>query len=356
MPLSIKITRKGFFTGWAIWTVWAVLYSIVLSIGSHVPFMIALMSGFISYYPLALYSILVLAFCRKYRLEAHHIIPFILIHFMAALIFAVSWQAVDYLICWLLWREAAFFYRPLDSVGAFMVYNGILIYALLAGIFYTSGMFRQYREKELKASQLQMLNKESELKALKAQLNPHFLFNTLNTIFALIDPQSQKAKSTVTDLSELLRYSLAGINQDFVPLEKEIDAAKTYLGIEKARFGDRLQVQYHIDPQAINVRVPPMILQPLAENAVKHGISSSKEKGKIEISARLSEGLEIIVKNTGKDVSSGSEKQSGNGIGLRNLKQRLQHIYGDRAVFIAGPQASGGYVVRIVLKAIDTDG
>jgi two-component system LytT family sensor kinase len=352
MPFPIKITRKSFFTGYAVWTVWAILYGIVLSIGSQMPFVLALMAAFISYYPLALYSILVLVFCKKFRLEQHHIVPFVIVHFMAAVFFAISWQVVDYLICWLLWREAAFYYRPLKSVGVFMVYNGILIYALLAGIFYTMEMFKQYREKELKSSQLQMLTKESELKALKTQLNPHFLFNTLNTIYALIDQQSQKAKSTVTNLSELLRYSLAAFNQDFVPMEKEIESTKTYLNIEKARFGNRLQVHFDIDSKTLGYKVPPMILQPLVENAVKHGISSSKEEGTVEISTRLTDGIEILVKNTGKNFSSMKEKPDGKGIGLGNLRQRLEHIYGNRAVFNAAPQDSGGYLVRIFLKSI----
>ena len=148
---------------------------------------IALMSGLISYYPLALYSILVLAFCRRYRLENHRIIPFITTHFFVAVFFAVSWQVIDYMICLTLWgNKAVSHFRPIEGVGVFMVYNGILIYALLAGVFYTSEMFKQYREKELNASKLQTLNKESELKVLKTQLNPHFLFNTLNTILIFL--------------------------------------------------------------------------------------------------------------------------------------------------------------------------
>jgi two-component system LytT family sensor kinase len=352
MRLPIKITRKVFFIGWGLWTLWAVLYAIVLSIGSRLPFLIALMSAIVSYYPLAVFSIFVLIFCRKFRLENHHIVWFVLVHFVVAVVFALFWQTVDYTLGWLLWREAVFYFRPVRDVGAYMVYNGLLIYALLAGIFYTSEMFRRYRENELKAAQLKALTREAEIKALKSQINPHFLFNTLNTIFALIGGDAQKAKATITKLSNLLRYSLSGFHQDFVTLEKELEAVQMYLEIEKARFGDRLQVNFEIDDHLLTHQVLPMLLQPIVENAVKHGIASSKEKGAIEISICKNEDeLEIIIQNTGKSRSKPvPNSQRNNGIGLSNLRQRLSRIYGERVQLITQHLPAGGFQAKISIK------
>lgn len=351
MRLPVKITRRNFLIGWFLWTIWIFIFAIVLMIGAELTFFIALLSAAQSYYPMAIYSIFVLAFCRKYRLEHHHIVTFIIVHFGVAIFFSLFWQTIDYSLGWLLWREAVFYYKPIRGVGIYMVYNGMLIYALLAGIFYSSDLFRRYREKELKEAQLQSLNREAEVRALKSQINPHFLFNTLNTIFALIGGDTQKAKSTVTRLSDLLRYSLSGFNQDFVPLTKELDAVKTYLAIEKERFGARLQVEFHVDAQLAAYEVPPMILQPIVENAVKHGISTSKEPGLIEIRIHRNESfMEIEVKNTGKKLANCMVySENNNGIGLKNLRQRLSRIYEQQAELITEPQENGGFITKVII-------
>lgn len=348
----IKITPKWVLIGFCLWTLWAMFYAIILSIGAHLLYVYALISGLMSYYPLAILSIFVIAFCKTFKIENYNIIWFITIHFFIALLFAAVWLVIDYAINLLLFGPIILEHRPLDSVGMFMYYNGILIYALIVGIFYASETYKQYREKELKTSQLQTLTREAELKALKSQINPHFLFNTLNTIFALIDSHKEKAKSTVTKLSDLLRYSLAGFYQEFVPLEKEIDSIKTYLAIEKARFGERLKVEYNIDPQILRSNVPPMSLQPLVENAVKHGISPTKQGGTITITAkRIADELEIKVTDTGKDHHAPEQSQAeNNGIGLKNLQERLQRIYGDNFYFNAGPTKPNGFSVVLRFK------
>jgi LytS/YehU family sensor histidine kinase len=205
----------------------------------------------------------------------------------------------------------------------------------------------------LKSSQLEALTHQAELKALKSQVNPHFLFYTLNTIYALINHNTKKARETVTRLSSLLRYSLAGVHREFVTLEKEIKSVKTYLSIEKARFGKRLKIIYELEPETLTLKVPPMILQPLVENAIKHGISVSREGGTVSISALLtSHGLSIRIQDNGrgKKINTGVQEEN-NGIGLSNLMQRLEKIYGDRFSLKTGPAEQGGFSV---LLTIDT--
>jgi sensor histidine kinase YesM len=348
--LPIKISKKAFLTGWILYTLWAAFFACILSIGAHLPYLIALISGIISYYPLAFYSIFLLAFYRRFSLDKHKIHWFILTHFIVMLFFSAIWLSTDYFLNWILWKEAVFQFRPLDSVGTFQFYTGILLYALLTGIYYTTSFYKRYKEKELKASQLQTLTQEAELKALKSQINPHFLFNTLNTIFALIDYNTLKAKDTVTKLSSLLRYSLAGFHNDFVTIKEELECIEIYLSIEKVRFGERLDVKYDIDKKLLNNKVPPMILQPVVENAVKHGISTTKKGGLITIAVQRSGNkIMIQIEDNGKGKSNPLIQESyNNGIGLLNLKQRLERIYGKNFTFEAGPVEPHGF--RVILQ------
>ncbi|HVI06930.1 MAG TPA: histidine kinase [Candidatus Binatia bacterium] len=169
----------------------------------------------------------------------------------------------------------------------------------------------------------------SEPQALKMQLQPHFLFNTLHGIATLADTDPRTAKAMIIKLSNLLRTALDRDNSDLIPLESELKFASEYLDIEKMRFGPRMRVEWKISSEARNALVPQMILQPLIENAVRHGIASSREPGWIEISASESDGaLNLQVCN-----STGSETSNGSGVGLRNVEARLKHLYSADASF-----------------------
>jgi len=353
----MRITKKTFLIGFCLWTISAAIYAVYLSLGAHLSYLIALITSLISFYIMAVISIFVIGFCRRFRPENHKIGWFITIHLLTAHLFSAIYLFIDYFINWIFLGNLIFQDRPLDSVGVFQFFNGILMYALITGIFYTMDYYRQYRDKELKASQLETLTHQAELKALKSQVNPHFLFNTLNTIFALIDHNSRKAKDTVTKLSSLLRYSLAGIHQEFVTLEKEIDSIKIYLAIEKARFRSRLKVRYTIEPKALIMKVPPMLLQPLVENAVKHGISTSREGGTISISALIKNNvLTIRVEDNSQSKKIATRKQEdNNGIGLANLRQRLEKIYGNHFSLETGPIKKGGFSVLLHIDHIMDD-
>lgn len=203
--------------------------------------------------------------------------------------------------------------------------------ALYFGIKYQQDL-RAQRERTLRA---ETLAREAQLDMLRYQLNPHFLFNTLNTLRALIGDDDRRARRIVTELSDFLRYSLLDSDARTVPLHEELSVTRTYLSIEKIRFEERLQVEEAIDAEAASVPVPPFLIHSLVENAVKHGMATSPRPLRIRlVAARDGGGLRIEVANTGRltDPSSPNGPPS-YGIGLKNVRQRLRQLYPDRHHF-----------------------
>jgi hypothetical protein len=179
------------------------------------------------------------------------------------------------------------------------------------------------RKEERERHEYQQALAASELQALKMQLHPHFLFNTLHGIATLIETDARSAKAMIIRLSNLLRTALERGSSDLIPLDSELKFAREYLDLEKMRFGSRLKVDWLVAPETLSFLVPQMILQPLVENAVRHGIASSREPGWIEVAATVSDGrLEVQVRN-----SAGSKTSNGTGVGLRNVQTRLKYLY-----------------------------
>jgi LytS/YehU family sensor histidine kinase len=203
--------------------------------------------------------------------------------------------------------------------------------ALYFGVKYQRDLQAQQR-RTLRA---ETLAREAQLDMLRYQLNPHFLFNTLNTLRALIGDDDQRAKRIVTELSDFLRYSLLDLNAPTVPLKEEVDVTRTYLAIEKIRFEERLQVEVDVDPAVASRPVPPFLVHSLVENAVKHGMATSPRPLQIRLKAEpTADGFQIEVANTGylADPSTDGGPPS-NGIGLKNVRQRLEQLFPTRHVF-----------------------
>ncbi|HTS36876.1 MAG TPA: histidine kinase [Candidatus Solibacter sp.] len=187
--------------------------------------------------------------------------------------------------------------------------------------------FERVRKQEMERYEYQQALAASELQALKMQLHPHFLFNTLHGIATLIDTDGKSAKNMVIKLSSLLRTTLQHSGFDLIPLREELKFASEYLALEKMRFGVRLSVDWSIEPQTQEILVPQLILQPLVENAIRHGIACSREKSFVEVSSRTEDKiLELRVRN-----NIGSARPEGTGVGLRNTEARLRHLYSDEA-------------------------
>ncbi len=224
----------------------------------------------------------------------------------------------------------------------------IVIYFAIVVAAHAYEYFERAREEELERSELQQALAASELQALRIQLHPHFLFNTLHGISTLIDSDPKVAKAMIVRLSGLLRAALKHASSDLAPLQEEIEFIQAYLDIEKLRLGKRLVVRFAIDPATSQMLVPQLILQPLVENAIVHGVSCNREGGWIEIATQQDDGVfEIQVRN-----SVGGEGRKGVGLGLQNTATRLKYLYtgGASLSFVIGNDKTA--TARLVLPAL----
>jgi len=176
--------------------------------------------------------------------------------------------------------------------------------------------------------------KEIELSNLKSQLNPHFIFNALNSIRALVDENPAKSKEAINQLSSILRNSLVTEKKGLTSFDDELKLVKDYLGLESIRFEERLKTDFDIDPESKDFLVPPLMIQTLVENGIKHGISKLTSGGLIQIKTKVDgDHLKIHIRNSGRFILNGNHKNGSPGLGLENTRQRLKLIYGDDATF-----------------------
>src|SRR5574343_638416 len=197
-------------------------------------------------------------------------------------------------------------------------------------IYYFYHFIEKSRRQQFDTLKLEAMVKELELKTIKSNINPHFIFNELNSIRALIDENPSRAREAITQLSNILRSSMQAEKQEIVPFEKELNIVKDYLALEHIRFEDRLRVEYEIDEDTLDQPVPPMMLQTLVENAIKHGIGKQVSGGVIRIVSDFKGDYhELVVLNSGQL----GEQQNEDGFGLSSTRNRLQLLFGDRSRF-----------------------
>jgi two-component system, LytTR family, sensor histidine kinase AlgZ len=197
-----------------------------------------------------------------------------------------------------------------------------------------------------RTAESEALTLRARLAALQAQVNPHFLFNTLNAIASLIPKDPSAAESTVERLASVLQYSIASSSRGRVTLAEELAAVRDYLEIEHARFGERLRSKIEVDGAIESDAIPPMLLQPLVENAVLHGLSSRNEGGAVLVEGRAEDGA-MVLRVSDDGVGPGGSKRRGNKTGLANLRERLALTYGGAARLSVGPRAGGGFECEI---------
>lgn len=226
--------------------------------------------------------------------------------------------------------EEEFISRKIRLVakGAFYIFLYFFIWNLIYFIYH---YITKSRKQQLDTLQLESLVKQLELQTIKAHINPHFIFNSLNSIRALVDENPKRARAAVTELSNILRSSMQADKVETVPLEKELGIVKDYLALENMRFEDRLKIEYDIDDDTLDQPVPPMMLQTLVENAIKHGISKQINGGVVKVISDFKKDYhELVVQNTGylNGYKAGEE-----GFGLSSTTNRLSLLYGDKARF-----------------------
>ncbi len=271
----------------------------------------------------------------------------------AMVILAALWTAVTWPLYVLIQSDEP---RKLSEAAVFLlsVLNGVWIYATWSLLYFGYNIADRYRRSEVERAQLAATVKEAELRALKSQVNPHFIFNALNSLRALIDEEPARARMAVTQLANLLRYSLQSGQLETVPFEDELRIVNDYLALEQVRHEERLRLRLDVAPEALQLPVPPMLLQTLVENAVKYGISTRSEGGEIAIIARCDRGeLRIQVSNPGElpgDAHTGSARLNGStGVGLRNAAERLRLLFGDRSSLHLRAGQAGTVVAEAVI-------
>lgn len=209
------------------------------------------------------------------------------------------------------------------------IFGPMVIYLLWSMIYFMFHYFEQYN----KSLKYEAAAKEIELRNLRSQLNPHFIFNALNSIRALVDENPVKSKSAITQLSNILRNSLTVDRQRLVTFAEELEMVKDYLALETIRYEERLKTEFNIDNQSLDYLIPPLMIQTLVENGIKHGISTLRNGGTIQILSKVeSDRLLIQIRNAGQLVAAVKNAEN-TGFGLSNTKKRLELIYGDQASF-----------------------
>lgn len=273
------------------------------------------------------------------------------VHVISGALFSLGWMVLR--AAWEHWRtrtapvpmsfDAAFS----QALGLTFFFN-LLVYGGIVAAHTAVTYYRKFHERELHAVALEKRLTEARLQALQMQLNPHFLFNTLNAIASLMHTNVDAADRMLIRLSELLRYALDSTDEQEVPLRKELDFLGRYLDIQRTRFGERLVIREEIAPETLDARVPNLILQPLVENAIEHGIEPRARAGEIVLRARQANGkLTLEVCDNGQGLAEG--KPPKDGIGLSNTRARLQQLHGAQQHFEIVPNSPSGVIVRLEL-------
>ena len=251
-------------------------------------------------------------------------------------------------------RRALDLVGPPNALGVFLglrVALDVLVYWSLVGVCQAITNFRRSQERERRAAELEARLTSAKLQALRMQINPHFLFNTLNSIAALVYVNPRAADEMLGDLSELLRGSLNSMEEQEVPLAHELEFIGGYISIQQKRFGERLRVEQSVPDELMKALVPALILQPLVENAIRHGIEPRRGPGLISIEAKQEDKhLHLIVRDNGRGLPGAELNSSGRrGIGLANTQARLQGLYGQDQSFSFGRAEPQGCRVDIHL-------
>ena len=306
-------------------------------------------------------SPLVFKITRRYRIERDRWFTSLVVHACACVLLSFGHRAIYLLIGWMVKVVA---YRPIPSITElfdflffFNMPTALMCYATILLVSHALDYYKQYQEEELKASRLkaelaeaQLRVTQAQLQALKMQLHPHFLFNTLNSISALLDEDVEAADEMLARLGDLLRLTLANSGAQEVTLQEELEFLRCYLEIERVRFQDRLTVQMDIDPESLDALVPNLILQPIVENAIRHGIATRIAPGRIEIrAARAGDVLQLQVKDNGPGIRAKADATVTNreGVGLNNTRSRLKQLYGPRHRFELSDAVGGGLLLTI---------
>ena len=275
--------------------------------------------------------LLTIPLCYLYfRLIKHwHLSLKIGLHIFTLVAFVLTWQKMFYSTMELLNRGHL---RGASQVWD--LYIPALFYIIQFSLFHAFEYYHQFQKQKETEHQLRQISLQNELSAIKAQLNPHFLYNVFNTISASVPPEQERTREMIAELADLFRYQLKASRSELVYLRDEIEFLEKYLDLEKARFGDRLVVKMDINERLLNENIPSMMIQPIVENSLKHGLASKIEGGEISISIKkMGDILKFEIKDTGVGENNKSKLLNTEGVGLKNTQLRLEKLYHSKLLF-----------------------
>ncbi|KAB7729344.1 sensor histidine kinase [Rudanella paleaurantiibacter] len=266
------------------------------------------------------------------------------LHLLFLPLYIVGWQVVYYTI-----SDGLGLGRLRGTGIVWDTYISTLFYLVQFGIFHAYSYYRDHQRHRIREAELRELAVQSELSALKAQLNPHFLYNVFNTISASVPPEQEHTRELLADLSDMFRYQVRASRTEWVPVQDELTFVRKYLDLETARFGDRLQVRLDVPDEVLNLAIPPMLLQPIVENSVKHGISPLIEGGEVRVSLhREANALLVEIADTGAGMRT--SVGAGQGVGLANTRLRLEKMFGGELTVMANEPQGTRVAFRVPLR------
>jgi two-component system LytT family sensor kinase len=347
---------------WAAWTIPAVLSGFNTYMQSRLsreaPDWHWLLFNSLDWFIYAILTPFVFRFSGRFPLQRGVLGKRIWFHIAAALGLCIAWAGMGTILRWMIFPVPpdASMHSYLQGFISWIFTTlpfGVGVYFALVGIEHSLFYFQQVREREMQASQLAAQLSEARLSALQMQLNPHFLFNSLNAITVLVRDQDTFAASQMLELlSDVLRQVLRADSTHETTLSKDLEFLSRYLAIEQIRFSDRLRPHLEIDPSVSQALVPVFLLQPLVENAIRHGIASRSDAGLVEVTGkREGSDLVLIVRDDGAEASSTLDRRAipSEGIGLANTRARLRTLYGDAAFLETKFGESGGFIATVRL-------
>ena len=305
------------------------------------------------FYLWGVFSPLILRFCRRFRVEFRRLsIRNLMVHVPAIVLFAAVHETFLLAILWSITPSTRGELATITDYYARHFGYGFYIDLIIASLIVIGAhallYYDDFRTSELQQSSLKAQLAQAELRALKMQVHPHFLFNTLHSISSLVLEDPPKANSMIARLGDFLRLTLDHADHELVTLKEETEFLRAYLDIEQVRFGDRLKVAFEMEPMTLSAQVPHLILQPIVENAIQHAVAPRTAQSLIDIKAqRLNSSLRLEVKDNGPGIALKSDLLKLHGVGLNNVRSRLVQAYGSDFRFELTNGAEGGLTVTM---------
>ena len=325
------------------WLVYSAFYSFIVMYGQGVSFLGVFMGQITQNTLLALLSIGIWTVVVS-RMDHRAWFEKLVLHIVLAPVYA--WVGIQFLLFIASASTEPNEFNEIRQAYPFIFSSNIIAYIVQFAVYHMVRSSQRSQHQRTQTMKLYALAKEQELAQLKAQIHPHFMFNALHSIGVIADHDPAKVRTLILHLADMMRYSLEISRRDLVPLSEEIEFIKAYLEIEQTRFPDRLHIQFDLAPEALQTMILPMTLQPLVENAIKHGISPSESGGTLIIKAHITDQLLVIfIEDDGVGPSSKTTSNKSNGIGLSNTNARLINRFGAQSELKTEILAPRGYQV-----------